>query len=227
MFDHRVWMNQPLLWGERCRGRGLAWTPDANWFINDPLGPVPHSHDDATEIAFMAQGSLEILVGGTRRLYRAGDLLLMPPNKFHNYWFAGVETACLFVIIAPNHKTRRIRTEDFPPGAHEGDIEFANVYETDRLPCDHFFQCEKLTLAPGQAEPECILDLKDRVVYVLEGTAGVRINTLAGPLGPHRYQYIPATCPHVIRNEGVTPLTYLSFIITDPATEHGTQLHRD
>lgn len=217
-------MQQPLLWGERVRGRSLVWTPDANWFINDPLGPVPHCHDNATEIGFIAQGSMEVEVGGSKRVYSAGDLLLMPPDKFHSYWFRGKDPVCFFVLVAPNHKYARFRTKDFPPGAHEGDCPYANVFMDDRLPSDRHFQCQKHTLASGAAEDDMSLDLKDRVIYVLSGTARLQSNTLSGPLSPHQYQYIPATVRHRISNPGYEPLVYLSFIITDPFTEHGTEI---
>ncbi|MEZ4666301.1 MAG: cupin domain-containing protein [Anaerolineae bacterium] len=222
--DHIQWMQQPLIWGERCRGRSLAWTPDAHWFINDPLGPVPHCHPDATELAYLAQGSMEIEVGGSKRVYNAGDLLLMPPDKFHNYWLAGDETVCLFVVVAPNHKAYRWRTEDFPPEAHSGDGPNANIFQSDILPSNQHFACERRILPPGESEPDQQYDLKDRVIYILEGVAELRVNTLTGPLAPQQYQHIPATYQHRIRNPGYTSLSYLSVMITDPATEHGTEL---
>lgn len=224
MIDHIQWMEQPLLWAERCRGRSLVWTPDANWFINDPLGPVPHTHDDATEIAFLAQGSMEIEVGGSKRLYGPGDFILMPPNKFHDYWFKGQDAVCLFVVVAPNHKYSRFRTRDFPPGAHEGDAFFANVWEDRPLPSDEFFLSERGTLAPGESHEMRALPLQDRVLYVLKGTAHLQMGTLSGPLTANQYQHIPATVRHQISNPGYEPLHYFSLIITDPATAKGTQI---
>ena len=216
--DYRAWMNQPLIWGERTRGRGLVWTPESNWFINDPLGHKPHLHEDASEIAFLAQGQMEIEVGGSKRVYQAGDFILMQPFKYHDYWFKGDEPVCLFVVVAPNHKFNRWKTSDFPPHSHEGDAPYANVYENYKLPSDEFFQCEKVTLLPGESDPMTIADFRDRIIYVLSGTAQVRINTLSGPLAPHQYQYIPATCDYLIYNSGFLPLTYFSLVVTDPAT---------
>jgi quercetin dioxygenase-like cupin family protein len=222
--EHTTWMEQPLIWAERCRGRSLAWTPDANWFVNDPLGPVPHSHDDATEIALLAQGQMEILVGGTKRVYGPGDLIIMPPDKFHNYWFKGEDTVCLFVLVAPNHKYARFRTQDYRPGANEGDAHFASVFGNDSLPSNQHFATERVILPPGASTPETMFKLKDTVIYVLSGTAMLRMNTLAGPLAAHQYQHIPATVRFQISNPGYEPLVYLTFTITDPFTEHGTEL---
>ena len=222
--DYQQWMQQPLIWGERCRGRSLAWTPDAHWFVNDPLGPVPHCHDDATELAYLAQGSMEIEVGGSKRVYHAGDLLFMPPGKFHNYWLAGDETVCLFVMVAPNHIAYRWRTENFPPDAHSGGAPYASVFGTAPLPSNEHFACECRVLQPGEAEPDQTIPLQDRVIYVLEGTAELRLNNLTGGVLPHQYQYIPATFTHRVSNSGYLPVRYLSILITDPATAKGTKL---
>ena len=97
--DYEAWMTQPRMLAERCRGLPLIWTPDARWFNNDWLGPTPHVHDDATEFAYLAQGSLEIEIGGSKRVYRPGDVLLMPPKKYHNYWFSGSDPVCFFVVV--------------------------------------------------------------------------------------------------------------------------------
>lgn len=214
--DHTAWMEQPRLLAERCRGLPLIWTPDVTWFNNDWLGPTPHVHDDATEIGFLAQGSLEIEIGGSKRVYKAGDFMIMPPNKYHNYGFKGDETACFFVVVAPNHKYKRLRHTDFTPDNFEGDAPFANVYETDHLPSNEHFQSERLTLQPGESAPDQCYPAQDRVIYIVAGRAQVRVNKLCGELAANEYLHIPATTPHCITNTGVEPLLVLSLIITDP-----------
>lgn len=221
--DYEKWMKQPLIWGERTRGRGLVWTKDSDWFINDPLGRNPHSHDDASEIVFLAQGSMEIQVGNAKRVYNEGDFILMPAGKYHDYWFKGEAPVCLFVVVAPNHKTNRWRIKDFPEDAFQGEAPYTSVFESDDLPSDGFFQCEKVTLQPGQTDRLMYLELQDRVIYILHGTAQVKVNTLAGPLAAHQYQYIPATNHHEISNPGYEPLVYISLTITDPYTARGTE----
>ena len=225
LIDYNAWMHQPLIWGERCRGRSLVWTRESDWFINDPLGPTPHSHDDATEVAFLAQGSMEIEVGGERRLYSAGDFLLMPPDKFHNYWLHGEDPVCLFVLVAPNHKYHRFRTRDFPPTAHQGGGAYAQATSGAVLPSNAHIQSEVKALAPGESEGPGLLNLQDRVIYVLDGVAQVQLGSLSGPVGPHQYQYLPATFTHEIRNAGVYPLRYISMLVTDSETAHGTEIH--
>jgi mannose-6-phosphate isomerase-like protein (cupin superfamily) len=223
--DHKAWMEQPRMLNERCRGLPLIWTPDVKWFNNDWLGPTPHVHDEATEIGFMAQGSLEIQIGGSKRVYKTGDFVIMPPKKYHNYWFKGDETVCFFVVVAPNNKHNRLRAKDFTPDCYEGDAPYANVYETDELPSNEHFQSEKITLQPGESEGIRKLDVQDRVIYVVSGTALVQVNTLSGVLAANRYQLIPATTPHQITNPGFEPLVYISLIITDPFTAHAVLEH--
>jgi quercetin dioxygenase-like cupin family protein len=185
---------------------------------------MPHSHPEATEIAFIAQGSMEIETGGAKRIYNAGDFLLMPPEIYHDYWFKGDDPVCLFVAVAPNHKDRRWLTSDWPPQAHQGDAPHANAFESDDLPSDQFFRNEKITLPPGEVDLLTDLPLQDRIIYVLSGTATATVNQLSGPVSAHQYLYIPATYPHLIRNRGYEPLVYISMIVTDPATAGGTEL---
>ena len=225
--DYQAWMAQPRMLAERCRGLPLIWTPDVQWFNNDWLGPTPHVHDDATEIAYLAQGSLEIEIGGSKRVYTAGDFILMPPKKYHNYWFAGSEPVCFFVVVAPNHKYNRLRAKDFTPDSFEGDAPFANVFGEAPLPCNEHFLVERLTLLPGETEGPRQLDLQDRVVYIANGTAHARVNAQAGGLAANQYVHIPATTPHQLSNPGFEPLVALSLTITDPFTAHGTVLERE
>lgn len=225
--DLEQWMAQPRMLAERVRGLPLIWTPDVKWFNNDWLGPTPHVHDDATEIAFLAQGSLEIEIGGSKRVYHPGDFIMMPPGKYHNYWFSGSEPVAFFVAVAPNHKYNRLRAKDFTPDNFEGDALYANVQGDAPLPSDRHFACERVTLAPGQSEGPRRLDLQDRIVYVVSGTATVQANRLAGGLAANNYLHLPATTPHQISNGGYEPLVFISLVVTDPFTAHGTVLEHE
>jgi quercetin dioxygenase-like cupin family protein len=225
--DHQVWSQQPKMLAERCRGLALIWTPDVNWFNNDWLGPTPHCHEDATEIAYLAQGQLEIEVGGSKRIYNPGDFIVMPPNKYHNYWFAGEDPVCFFVVVAPNHKYRRLRTTDFTPDMREGDAPYANVFTSDTLPSNEHFLTEKCTLQPGESEDLHAIAQQDRVVYVVSGTAQVRMQVMSGALATNQFVHIPASTRHQISNGGYEPLVYISLTITDPDTVHGTELKEE
>ncbi len=214
--DYRVWMQQPLVWTERIRSRALVWTPDAHWFINDPLGAMPHAHDDATEIIYIAAGRMDIQVGESRQRVGPGDLLLMPPDRFHNYWLAGDETVCLYVLVVPNHKTARGRYKDFKPGAFEGHAPMANVFRGEALPADERITPRVRTLTPGEATGLSMESVCEKMIYVLEGSATIEIERLRGGLGPNDYQHVPSGHRHRVANAGDVPLRYLEFVCFDP-----------
>jgi mannose-6-phosphate isomerase-like protein (cupin superfamily) len=214
--DYRQWMQQPLIWTERMRSRALVWTPDAHWFINDPLGQLAHSHDDASEILYMAAGQLDIQIGPARQRVGPGDLLMLSPGTFHNYWFAGDETACLFVVVTPNHKNARWRYKDFPPEAYRRTGQIANVFRDELMPSDERITTRVATLAPGEAADGAPETQREKVLYVLQGRAAIQVGRLHGELGPDEYQHIPVTTPHRMANAGAEPLRYFEFVCFDP-----------
>jgi mannose-6-phosphate isomerase-like protein (cupin superfamily) len=129
------------------------------------------------------------------------------------------------VVVAPKHN--RLRHKDFTSDDYEGDAPYANIFESDSLPSNEHFQADKVTLQPGESAGQQVFALQDRVIYIVSGTAQVQVNDLAGGLAANRYLHIPATTPHTIRNAGFEPLVYLSLVITDPFTAHGTVLEHE
>lgn len=214
--DYTEWMKQPLIWTERIRSRALVWTPEAHWFINDPLGPLPHAHDDATEIIFIAAGQMDIQVGESRQRVGPGDLLFMPPDRYHNYWLVGDETACMYVLVVPNHKQARWRYKDFKSGAFEGHAPMANAFKGEPMPSDERIRPNVCELAPGEATQVSVESVREKMIYVLEGTAAIEIERLRGELKPNDYQHVPATHHHRISNIGTAPLRYFEFVCFDP-----------
>jgi quercetin dioxygenase-like cupin family protein len=214
--DYREWMKQPLIWTERIRSRALVWTPDAHWFINDPLGPLPHAHDDATEIIYIAAGQMDIQVGESKQRVRPGDLLFMPPDRYHNYWLVGDETACMYVLVTPNHKMARWRYKDFKPGAFEGHAPVANVFKNEPLPGDERITANVRELAPGASTERSVESVREKMIYVLEGRGEIEIERMCGVLNPNDYQHVPSTHHHRITNTGEANLKYLEFVCFDP-----------
>jgi mannose-6-phosphate isomerase-like protein (cupin superfamily) len=217
--EYTEWMKQPLVWTERMRSRALVWTPDAHWFINDPLGPLPHSHDGAAEIIYIAAGTMDIQVGETKQRVGPGDLLFMPPDRYHNYWLVGDETVCLYVLVVPNNKQSRWRYKDFKPGAFEGHAPMANAFTEESLvsmPSDERISTNVRLLQPGQSTGEMFEQIKEKMIYVLEGEMQIDIEHLHGTLGPNDYQHVGAQHRHTLRNAGATPLRYFEFICFDP-----------
>ena len=217
--DWREWMKQPLIWTERMRSRALVWTPDAHWFINDPLGPLPHSHDDASEIIYIAAGHMDIQVGETRQRVGPGELLFMPPDRYHNYWLVGDETVCLYVLVVPNHKFARWRYKDFKPGAFEGHAPMKSAFIEDSLremPSDERISTNVRVLDVGADTGDLYEQSKEKMIYVLEGEMRIQIEKVSGALKQNDYQHVPAQHHHKIINTGNTPLRYFEFICFDP-----------
>ena len=214
--DYREWMQQPFIFTERIRSRALVWTPEAHWFINDPLGPLPHAHDDATEIIYIAAGQMDIQVGESKQRVVPGDFLLMPPDRFHNYWLAGDETACMYVLVVPNHKQARWRYKDFKPGSFEGHAPVASVIRGGPMPSDERITTHVCQLARDESTDTSVESVREKMIYVLEGNGTIEIERMRGEIKPNDYQHVPSTHRHRITNTGKAPLKYLEMVCFDP-----------
>ena len=217
--DWKEWMKQPLIWTERMRSRALVWTPDAHWFINDPLGPLPHSHDDASEIIYIAAGHMDIQVGETKQRVGPGELLFMPPDRYHNYWLVGDETVCLYVLVVPNNKQSRWRYKDFKPGAFEGHAPMKSAFADDsvqKMPSDARISTNVRVLDVGADTGDLYETIKEKMIYVLEGECRIEVEKLSGTFNHNDYQHVPNQHHHRIINTGTGPLRYFEFICFDP-----------
>jgi quercetin dioxygenase-like cupin family protein len=217
--DWKDWMTQPLVWSERIRSRALVWTPEANWFINDPLGPLPHAHDDASEIIYIAAGHMDIQVGETKQRVGPGDLLFMPPDRYHNYWLVGDETVCLYVLVVPNHKQARWRYKDFKAGAFEGHAPMANAFTSQALesmPSDERIGVHVRELSPGASTDWSVESVKEKMIYVLAGHLHIEIAHMSGTLKANDYQHVPAQHRHRFSNTGGKIARYFEFMCFDP-----------
>ena len=67
--DPEAWIAQPYFFSERTRGKTLYWPAGSDWFANDPLPPIAHSHPGAAEVYFVVEGNLEVTVGSTSFVY--------------------------------------------------------------------------------------------------------------------------------------------------------------
>ena len=59
-------------------------------------------------------------------------------------------------------------------------------------------------------------NVREKMIYVLEGTAVIEIERMAGELKPNDYQHVPSTHQHRVINHGVIPLRYFEFMCFDP-----------
>jgi mannose-6-phosphate isomerase-like protein (cupin superfamily) len=116
--------------------------------------------------------------------------------------------------VAPDHRHQRLRQQGFEPVNYTGDAPCASLAGGDPLPANEHFQAERIVVAAGAALAPANDPLHERIVYVVEGAAAVRIGPLAGELATNRYAHIPAATPHVISNPGPDALVLLSLVVT-------------
>jgi mannose-6-phosphate isomerase-like protein (cupin superfamily) len=206
--DARAWSAQALLWTERLRGRALWWPAGAEWFVNDPLGEMPHTHPRASELYFVAAGALDLTVGRDQVRVEAGETCMIPPDTFHNPRNGGAGDLCLFVIVAPNWRGERWKPDGFVDSDYEGAPTLGSVAADDVLLADERLRVEALTVGPGARD--ALGDRPaERVVYCLEGRLDVSVEHLGGTLGPHEYVHIPAGAAHRIAGAAGAPARVL------------------
>lgn len=96
-----TWSEQPLWWSERQRSKALLWPHPATWFVNDPLGPQPHTHPAASEVYVVASGVLGLTVGRDVVEVTAGGYCYIPPSTFHAPSNTGREDLLMLAVVAP------------------------------------------------------------------------------------------------------------------------------
>ena len=64
-------------------------------------GAVPHRHEHASELFFILDGALDVLIGLDVVTAAAGDLLVVPPGLPHAFGAASDSPADALVVIAP------------------------------------------------------------------------------------------------------------------------------
>jgi mannose-6-phosphate isomerase-like protein (cupin superfamily) len=80
-------------------------------------GAVPHRHDRSSELFFVLDGCLDVLVGTHVVTARAGDLVVVPPRLPHAFAAHGNDAADALVVLTPGverfeylRRVERIRT---------------------------------------------------------------------------------------------------------------------
>ena len=64
-------------------------------------GAVPHRHDKSSELFFILDGQLDVLVGGGIVAAGPGDLLVVPPGRVHAFGAHRDSAAQALIIITP------------------------------------------------------------------------------------------------------------------------------
>ncbi|RPK48461.1 Cupin domain protein [Streptomyces sp. ADI92-24] len=64
-------------------------------------GAVPHRHDHASELFFVVDGTLEVLMGSKIITAGSGDFLVVPPRCDHAFRAGPESTADALIVITP------------------------------------------------------------------------------------------------------------------------------
>lgn len=64
-------------------------------------GAVPHTHKLSTELFYVLDGSLDVLVGDRVLTAAAGDVLVVPPELPHAFAASRDSTADLLIVLTP------------------------------------------------------------------------------------------------------------------------------
>lgn len=197
--DPLAWARQTSWWSVQQRNRGLIWPAGENWFVNDPLGPMPHTHPGASEVFFVAAGTLELTVGRTPLRLEAGDYCLVPPDTFHSPKNIGEDDMLVFVLVAPNRSELPWKASGFVPTDYDGTAEVIRTNLSQALPSDANITSFVSVLAPGE-KTEGVESEADHTVYVLDGTLAVSVAHLSGVLNEHELTNVMVGSPYSLQN---------------------------
>ncbi|MER5574971.1 cupin domain-containing protein [Streptomyces massasporeus] len=70
-------------------------------FTEGAVGAPAHLHTEASEMFYVIDGALQVLVGEEITVLRAGDFLLVPPNTPHAFAAAPGATADVLFVFTP------------------------------------------------------------------------------------------------------------------------------
>ncbi len=215
--DPEAWIGQPYFFSERTRGKTLYWPAGRDWFANDPLPPIAHSHPGAAEVYFVVEGNLEVTVGSTSFVMEAMDFCLIPTGAFHDPEGTNGTNCCMWCVVAPNWRGRRLQTERFGPSELDPVPVVARVEGAGALPSNDLLECACVELAPGTSE-ECLewRPGSERLIYVLAGEAEIKVDRLSGAVEPHGFVHVPSGARHAVRNAGADVLRFVSVYALDP-----------
>jgi len=187
------WAEEPPWWSEKERSRPLFWPRGAKWFTNDPLGPVPHSHPDASEVFVVATGAMSLQVGRQLVEAQAGDFIHIPPDTYHEPLSNHGEDLCLLALISPNWRDLRWKTENFVPSDYEGVATVVSLREPGaQLPSDERIYSEVVHLAGGAGDSFAGRPEADTLVYAMNNPIDVSVHGLAGTLHAGQYTHVMA-----------------------------------
>ena len=207
--DWHVWREQRIPSTEIQRGGATVWPAGGRGLLGDPLGPVMHLHDGASEIFYFIAGRCRLEIGDSEEFFGPDDFVLVPPDVPHNLWNAGEDDLLVFWIVAPNFVTKW-RTDGFPSGAMDRRAFRGRVGSGAALPGDLNIRTRLLTLFDPSSHSARTEEQREAILYITGGPAEVRVGRLGGRLGVHEFVHVPAGTQYSIA-PAWEPATFLLF----------------
>jgi mannose-6-phosphate isomerase-like protein (cupin superfamily) len=208
--DWQSWINQHIPFTEIQRGGAAVWPKGGSGLIGDPLGPIMHLHDGASEIFYFIAGRCRLEIGNisTGSMHRSeeffgpGDFVLVPPEVPHNLWNAGDDDLLVFWLVAPNFVNNKWRTDNFPPGAmdrrHPEGPRRSRVEAGVELPGNANIRSRLLSLEAGTNQSGRTGQGQEAILYIVEGQAEVKVGKLGGKLAAHDFVHVPVEADYAI-----------------------------
>lgn len=208
--DWNRWLNQRTPFTEIQRSGPGEWPAGASRSPKDPLGPVMHLHDNASEIFYFVAGRARLEIGNTEEYFGPGDFVLVPPDTPHNLWNGGDEDLHLFFIVAPNVVNNKWRTENFPPGAMDRRATWTRVRPGAHLPTDANIDSRLVTLQPGERLQQSTVEGQEAILYLVDGEANATVGHLSGTLTAHQFVHVPVETDYAVA-PGTHPVSFILF----------------
>lgn len=188
------WLKTGYFKTEDLRAGGLVWPKGAKGLFGDPLGPVMHAHDGASEVFYFLEGRCRFEVGNLAYEVGPGDFVYVPPEVPHNLWNIGDGDMWVFFTVGPNVVGNKWRTTGFGMEGWDDRVKIvrnpgpATVLPGDELVGSHVRRVSgKETLTRSGS---------DSVYLVLSGSVRARVGKLEGELGERDYIVVPMGVAH-------------------------------
>lgn len=199
MRNWRDWVDEGYFKTENLRAGGLVWPRGASGLHGDPLGPLMHAHDGASEVFLFLEGSCRFEVGNLSYDVGPGDFVYVPPEVPHNLINAGDSDMWVFFTVGPNVVDSKWRTDGFAMDGWAGRVRIARAQPDTALPGDERVAARVFELAGDVAVRDRQRDL---VYLVMRGEVEVQVGDLAGEIGERDYIVVPSGIACALRADG-------------------------
>jgi mannose-6-phosphate isomerase-like protein (cupin superfamily) len=114
---------------------GGALTSHRSVFQQGKAGAPPHTHSKASELFFVLDGALDVLIGDDIVTLHGGDLLVVPPNVPHAFAATTSDAEVLFVLTgaAPRFDYYRLLEQ-----VYRGEADPSVLADTQDLYDNHY-----------------------------------------------------------------------------------------